>query len=361
MAEDETADAQAASAADETAEGAATAAGDGEELLSEDEKAALLDGVTAGVIGAESGDTASSVSDYVIRPDAYINYGSYPRLQGICQQWAKRASQNWSALLKCPLSMTAEDVFTATYATAIAKTRAPVITSLLAMAPLPGHAVVIIDNNLLAGLVEAFFGFVSHESDVRQSIATEVRQQFTPGELRVSELALAKFVDALPDAWEKLIVLQPSVIQREFDPTLGTGVEPKDRVIVCKFLVQTGTHNGYLDLMMPHTQIQSIADDLEGATNARNPDGDPHWREALGHSLEKTDVSASVMVGRLRLPLRRIVSMQPGDLLPLQQPEAAKLLLGDTLCALGSFGTLEDKNAFQLRRWASPNDMQDTD
>ncbi|MEO0576615.1 MAG: FliM/FliN family flagellar motor switch protein [Pseudomonadota bacterium] len=332
-----------------------------EELLSDDEKDALLEGVSSGVIGSQNSDTASVVRAYEIRPDAYINYGSYPRVQAICQQWSKRTSQRWAGLLKCPISMTAEDVFTATYATATAKTRAPVITTLLKMAPLPGHAIIIVDNDLLAGLVEAFFGFVSHESDVRDSATAQIRQQFTAGELRVSELALQAFFDGLPAAWEKLIALEPEVLQREYDPTLGVGIEPKDPVVVCRFLVQTGTHNGYLHVLMPHTQVASIADDLEGATNARNPVGDPQWSAALGSHLEGTDVSATVLVGKLRLSLRRIVSMAAGDLLPLEQPEAAKLMVGDTVCAVGRFGTLEENNAFQMKRWADASDRSISD
>lgn len=332
-----------------------------EELLSDDEKDALLEGVNSGVIGSANETSASVVTTYEIRPDAYINYGSYPRLQGICQQWSKRTSQRWAGLLKCPISMTAEDVFTASYATAIAKTRAPVITTLLRMAPLPGHSIVIVDNDLLAGLVEAFFGFVSHESDVRENAAAQIRQQFTAGELRVSELALQGFIEGLPAAWEKLIAITPEILGQEYDPTLGVGIEPKEPVIVCRFLVQTGTHNGYLHVLLPHTQMISIADDLEGATNARNPDGDPQWSAALGGHLASTDVNATVLVGKLKLPLRRIVTMAAGDLLPLEYPEAAKLLVGDTVCALGRFGTLEDNNAFQMRRWADAHDRAISD
>ncbi len=338
---------------------ALTAASDDGELLSDDEKEALLEGVNAGVIGdVTQGDSAHSVMPYEIRPDAHINYGSYPRLQAICQQMAKRLEQQWSQLLRCPASVTAEETFGATYATAINKTRAPVITLLLELAPLPGHGVVILDNDLLAGLVESFFGFVGDEAGAsNDDSAIAIRQQFTQGELRVSELATEQLLKIIPPAWEKLIALTPRVLAREFDPMLGSGIETKERVIVCKFLVQTGSNGGYLRVLLPMRQLVDIADDLEGASNARNHDGDPHWRECMKQHLAGTEVKTDVMVGKVRLPLRKVIGLKAGDLLPLDSPELARLLIAGKPRATGGFGRAEENNAFRLMRWL-PTDTE---
>ncbi|MEM9172484.1 MAG: FliM/FliN family flagellar motor switch protein [Pseudomonadota bacterium] len=328
---------------------------DEEPVLSDEEKEALLSGVAEGVVGNDSTEQASQVRRYEIRPDAHINYGSYPRLQGVCQHLGKRVAQQWSALLKCDVSITADEVYTSSYAGAVLKARPPVITTLLSLHPLPSHSVVILDNSLLTGLVEAFFGFVDTESEPEEATdEMQIRQQFTAGELRVSELLLQVFFQAMPDAWEKLATLSPNVIGREFDPTIGTGIEGKANVVVCRFLVEVGAHRGYVRLMLPESQIHPIADDLEGATNARNPEGDPEWRAAITKHLATTEVSATARVGRLRVPLRTLVALQAGDLLPLEQPEEGSLMVGETRCAVGSFGTSEGHNAFQLARWLGP-------
>ena len=74
----------------EAADGAGEADTD-EPLLSDDEKEALMEGVSAGVIGTgDDTNKAADVRRYEIRPDAYINYGSFPLLQGICLEMAKR-------------------------------------------------------------------------------------------------------------------------------------------------------------------------------------------------------------------------------------------------------------------------------
>ncbi|MEM7764336.1 MAG: FliM/FliN family flagellar motor switch protein [Pseudomonadota bacterium] len=337
----------------EAADGAGEAGTD-EPLLSDDEKEALMEGVSAGVIG--TGDDTSKAADvrrYEIRPDAYINYGSFPLLQGICLEMAKRLSTAWSTLLRQPVVVTAEESFAASYATATTKLAAPVVTKCVALAPLPHHAIVVFSNPLLKVLVDTFFGFVVDDPEQQDDVA--VRQQFTPGELRVSELASEKMLTVIAPAWERLIAVTPTIMTTEFDPTLGVDVEPKDEVIVCRFLVQAGMQKGHLHFILPMEQIASVADELEGANNARNVIGDPHWQHSISSHLAKTDVLAEVRVGAMRLPLRRVVSLQPGELLPLNDPELAALLVQGERRALGQFGTHESINAFRLSEWLPPS------
>ena len=333
------------------------------ELLSDDEKDALLAGVEAGVVGAAgSGDAATSVMPFELRPDAYINFGSYPRLQGVCQQMAKRLAASWSAMLRTRVSVTADETFSAGFAAAVAKTVPPVIALRVGLAPLPHNALLLFDDALLGALVEAFFGFtIDEDADApgdgaaaaapSESPARAARQQFTAGELRVAELATEQFLATVPPSWEKLIALTPQVLAREFDPTVGSGIEPKERVIVCRFEARVLGQSGHLRLLLPEKQVASIIDDLEGAANARSVDGDPRWRACFEHHLADTEVTGDVLVGEVTVPLRRLVALRPGDLLPLTAPEQARLAIGGVTRARGGFGTSDGTNAFRLERW----------
>ncbi|MEL6951132.1 MAG: FliM/FliN family flagellar motor switch protein [Pseudomonadota bacterium] len=347
----------------EVSDSGAEAAEAPQEILSDDEKDALLAGVEAGVVGgAGDSDSAASVMPFELRPDAYINFGSFPRLQGICQQMAKRTAALWSTLLRTRVSVTADETFSAGFAAAIAKTVPPIITLRVALQPLPGNALILIDDALLTALVEAFFGFTAEEPEAEsdEEGAAEprpeppprpARQQFTAGELRVAELAMAQFLDTVTPSWEKLIALSPEVLAREFDPSIGSGIDAKERVIVCRFEIRVAGQTGHLRLLLPDTQVASIMDDLEGAANARRVEGDPHWRACFEHYLAETDVVTDVHVSDITLPLRQVVTLKPGDLLPIAAPERARLAIGGVERAEGSFGTSEGANAFRFERW----------
>lgn len=326
-----------------------------EALLSDDEKDALMDGVNSGVIGQDANEVESTnVRRFEIRPDAHINYGSFPRLQGICQEMAKRLSVEWSEMLRGPVSVNAEETFAVPYAAAIQKLSAPVLTSTLTLNPLPGHSVLIMDNALLVALVEAFFGFFTGDSSGETSDVPTIRQQFTAGELRVSQIATDRALSIIEPSWEKVMRLTPALVKTEFDPTFGVDIAPKDEVLVCRFLIQTGMHHGYLYLILPFSQVGMIADDLEGAINARNLHGDPQWRQNIQTHLKKTDVVVDVTVGELSLPLRQIISLEVGQVLALSDPEVAELHVHGQRRALGRFGVSEQHNAFRLVEWLPP-------
>ncbi|MEL7310363.1 MAG: FliM/FliN family flagellar motor switch protein [Pseudomonadota bacterium] len=342
--------------ADEAAVDAESAeAESGEALLSDDEKDALLAGVADGAVVGGEGMDARTITPFVLRPDAYINYGSYPVLQQVCGKVAKRLAQRWSKLVQGSVSISSQDLYTATYTQAVERLRAPILSFRMNLSPLPGHSVVVVDNPLLAALVEGFFGFSADESaestEETPAPALQIREQFTRGEYRVAELALSELCEVQNEAWEKVHPIQASVAGSETDPTVGMGLEPKDAVVVARFTVEAPGGAGSLFWFLPASQIAPIADDLEGATNARPVQPDPAWYPLWRAHLLDIDVDATATVGTMTLSLRKVVALSPGDLIPLSGPDRARLSVGRTQCAQGAFGRLEAVNAFQLSAW----------
>jgi flagellar motor switch protein FliM len=318
-----------------------------DKILTDEERDALLDGVDRGDVVTGSVTTAGrDVRRFEIRPDAIINFGSYPRLQQINDRLAKRLAAAWTTLFRQPISVVAADTWSAPFADVLQKLPPPMITTMVALRPLPGHALLAIDNALLASMVDCFFGGAQAPS----AGGRRTREEFTSGELRVAELATERLLAALPDAWRSTLSIEPAATGREINPAVGTGIESQQRVIVCGFAVETERRGGQLFLVMPETQIEPVSDRLEGADRDRS-DGANGWRDALTRHMQDVRLTPQVCVGHVRLPLRRIVGLRPGDLLPLADPQAATLLLGDRAKATGRYGAYQQHNAFRLSSW----------
>lgn len=321
-----------------------------EPVLTDEERDALLDGVARGDVVSGAGTAgARDVQRFEIRPDAIINYGSYPRLQQINGGLAKRLSATWSALFREPTTVIAAETWSAAFADVLKKLSPPMITTLVALRPLPGHALLLIDNSLLSVIVDCFFG---GGQPAAQDAAggRRMREEFTSGELRVAELATERLLQALPEAWKGTLAIEPEAIGRETSPSVGTGIDAQQRVIVSAFSVETERSTGQLYLVMPDTQIEPVADRLEGADRDRS-DGASGWREAITRHLQDVRLSPEVCVGGVQLPLRRIIGLRPGDLLPLDDAQAATLMIGARPMGSGRFGTYQQHNAFRLSAW----------
>lgn len=321
-----------------------------EPILTDEERDALLDGVARGDVVRGPATTAGhDVQAFEIRPEAIINFGSYPRLQQINAGLAKRLAAAWSALFREQITVVAAETWSAPFADVLQKLPPPMITTLIALRPLPGHSLLLLDNSLLASIVDCFFGGGQPGSGDAPG-ASRSREDFTSGELRVAELATERLLRALPDAWKSTCDLEPTAIGREMNPAVGTGIEPQQTVVVSAFSVQSARRGGQLYIVMPALQIEPVADQLEGADRDRS-DGASGWRDALTRHVQNVRVTTDICVGGLRLPLRRIIGLKAGDLLPLDDAQSATLMIGTRAKAAGRFGTYQQHNAFRLSAW----------
>ena len=321
-----------------------------DQILTDEERDALLDGVERGDVVTGSVATAGrDVRRFDIRPEAIINFGSYPRLQQINDGLAKRLAAAWTTLFRQPVSVVAAETWSAPFAEVLEKMPPPMITTLVALRPLPGHALLLIDNALLGSMVDCFFGG-GQPAPAANGGGRRARDEFTSGELRVAELATERLLAALPEAWRSTLSIEPAAIGREINPAVGTGIESQQRVLVSTFSVETESRSGQLFLVMPDAQIEPVSDRLEGADRDRS-DGANGWRDAITLHMQDVRLTPQVCIGHVRLPLRRIVGLRPGDVLPLDDPQTATLLIGDRAKATGRYGAYQQHNAFRLSAW----------
>ena len=88
-----------------------------EPVLTDDEKDALLDGMSSGEIEVHSskGPSYASVSEFVVGPRFRIVTNSYPRLQSLNRQFAARVGKQVEVLLNAESSITFSHIDTGTY------------------------------------------------------------------------------------------------------------------------------------------------------------------------------------------------------------------------------------------------------
>ncbi|MCB1845473.1 MAG: hypothetical protein KDI09_21065, partial [Halioglobus sp.] len=137
-----------------------------EQVLSDDEKNALLDGVSSGAVEVHSADGPqyAAVKPFVIGPRARIVSNSFPRLESINAQLASRLADSVSAMLQVEVDITPRAIRQRSFADFCEDGPARCLAIGFTAAPLTGEALVLIDSELVSPLVEAFFGGNSPES-----------------------------------------------------------------------------------------------------------------------------------------------------------------------------------------------------
>ena len=80
---------------------------------------------------------------------------------------------------------------------------------------------------------------------------------------------------------------------------------------------------------------------------------DERWGQALREELEDAEVELSTVLGRGKITMQQLLSMQPGDVLPCDFNGRATVLAEDVPIFRGTFGVSHGQQAVQIEERVS--------
>lgn len=285
-----------------------------QDLLSQDEIDALLHGVDDGLVEPEPQSELGGIRSYDLTSQDRIVRGRMPTLEMINERFARYTRVSLFNLLRRSADVAVGGVQVLKFGEYIHSLYVPTSLNLVKMKPLRGTALFILDAKLVFKLVDNFFGGDGRHAKIEG-------REFTPTELRVVRMVLDQaFVD-LKEAWKAVLEVDFDYINSEVNPAMANIVNPSEVVVISTFHVELDGGGGDLHVTMPYSMIEPIRELLDAAFQADAGDQDERWVKALREDVLDVKVPLSATVVRRQLRLRDILSMQPGDVIPVEMPE----------------------------------------
>lgn len=264
-----------------------------------------------------------------------------PLLEIVSKSFADRSGASLSALL----GRDATVQFTALESSKAGDLQAalPVPASLVVvrLKPLPGFAFVTVEPQLLLTLLDGFFGGSGRAAADPQAAIAPAAQRF----LALMMRALAADLTA---AWSPVVPLELELVKQETNPRLMQLGAPQDLMMVLKFTVEFAAHSGRIEWLLPESLLAPVREVLAtdgGNTPVRKA---AVWAPILGQALLGTELEMRAVLAQARISLRRLVSLRPGDIIPIDAPQHATLLAGDVPLYHGRFGVSQGRNSFKI-------------
>lgn len=317
-------------------------------VITEEEKDALLDGVETGEVEVHAnGSTAyASVREYDFPERCRIVSESYPRLNLLNDQLAVKASRSFEKLFNTDVSMRSTDIDVTPYSAFRFNGRSAVIE--FRMGGLEGSALIVLGASLMAQLVEAFFGG-SRDNPLRVA-----ETGFTPGELKVASLFGRAFVKALEEAWSSFETLETKVSAVREESEMAEILDPTEHLLVCGFEIEFLADPEAVRLIFPKSLLGPLLPALEGQRRERDPAEDARWQRVLRASVTNAVVQVTSITGEVRLALRDIVDLEPGDVINIDDPRKGQLLAAGVPVLAGRFGVHDGCYAMEASTWLTP-------
>lgn len=289
-----------------------------QDLLSQEEIDALLDSVSA----AETDDTGRpervGVRPYDLASQQYIARERLTGLETINQRFARQTRQHLGELLKRDIEVTASGIQNQKFGEYLHSLYVPTSLNLVRFSPLRGTGLMVLDARLVFRLVDHFFGGSGMHTKVEG-------RDFTPSELRVVALVLRQAFADLQEAWKPILPLQCEAIGSEVNPAMASIVGNNDAVVVNRFYVDLDGGGGELHVVFPDAMLEPMREALEASVRGNSEESDRSWRESLRRQVMDAQVEIRCSVAEKTMPLREVVSLEVGDVIPVDMRRGSVL------------------------------------
>ncbi len=220
--------------------------------------------------------------------------------------------------------------------------RAASALCLFSMSPLKGHAMLSIDAEMIARLVDVFYGGSGNVG--------AFQQQFGSADVRMIARIGDYLIAALPSIWRDSAVVAPELVPDSMAgqaPTGGGG-----NIIVQSFAV-TGLGASPVRLCWAYPvellrQVPALAGDLAEPV----PAFDRVWTERLNRAVMEVSMPVRTIFARPEVPLSRLLVLKPGDIIPVCLPSTVPVTIGGRIFAEGVVGESGGRTAIRIARIA---------
>jgi flagellar motor switch protein FliM len=289
-----------------------------QDLLSQDEIDALLHGVDEGDIETEPDFVPGEARPYDLTSQDRIVRGRMPTLEMINERFARYTRISLFNLLRRTADVAVGGIQIMKFGEYVHTLYVPTSLNMVKFRPLRGTALFIFDAKLVFKLVDNFFGGDGRHAKIEG-------REFTPTELRVVQMVLQTAFADLKEAWKTVMPIDFEFINSEVNPAMANIVSPSEVVVVSTFHVELDGGGGDLHITLPYSMIEPIRETLDAGMQSDVDDADERWVKSLREDIMDARVDLRCSIAERMVPLRDIIDLQPGDIIPIELPDKVVL------------------------------------
>jgi len=294
------------------------------DILSQDEVDSLLAGLDSGDVETETKVAASvpgGVATYDFTSQDKVVRARLPTFDVINERLSREIRSSMTTLLQTNVDVTANPLDTLKFTEFVRSLPVPTSLHVFRMEPLRGHGLVILESQLVYNLIDTFFG-----GEGLGKARVEGREFTAIEEVMIRKVVMVCLSD-IQKAWLPIIPVTTSLIRSEMNPQFAAIVLPTDLVIVTRFEVELEQAAGNLVVCLPYAMIEPIRGKLASGFQAETEEIDVAWRKRLQEIILESTVNLRVKLGSTEITGERLIYMQPGDVIQLDN-DAKDMLTG---------------------------------
>ena len=317
-------------------------------LLSDEELAALSEGVRDGSIETDTGfNTKVRVRKHDLASEDSSLGVNVSSIDMINERFIRMFRMGLLEVLRTSPRVNPTRVRIMKYSEYLQDLKPPLAVNMIRMGPLRGNSVIIIDPNVVFSSLDSFFGgFGKGVTDLPPG------RLFTPTETRIIKIILEVFFRSLQEAWAPLMPIECEHISSEINPHFAQIADENDLVVLSRFEADATASGGrgFIDLVYPYATLKPVRELLSSRVSSGegNEESDRKWRTDLAAAVGDAKLELQVTMGEVKTTLHHLNNLQEGDLLFFKKDDTALMTANGVPAFHVNVGTRGSQVAVQI-------------
>ncbi len=315
----------------------------GQEILNQDEIDALIHGVDTGSVNTEPELNPGEARPYDFATQVRIVRGRMPTLEMINERFARLFRISLFNMLRRTPEISVAPIQMNKFAEYVHSLHVPTNLNLVAIRPLRGTALMILEPTLVFAVVDNFFGGNGRHAKIEG-------REFTATEYRIIQMMIKHAFIDMQEAWSHVFKIEFQYQSSEINPHFANIVSPTEIVVTTRFHVDLDGKGGDLHLTFPYSMIEPLREVLDAGVQSDRVEKDDRWLQSLREEIEDADVEISLTLGKSRVTVGELMNLKAGDILPTDFDGKAVLVAEDVPLFKGTYGASRGQKALKLEQ-----------
>jgi flagellar motor switch protein FliM len=287
------------------------------EVLSQSEIDALLNAMSSGDLDAAQ--VQEEAAEAVVRPFDFLRPSKFSKdqlrtIELLHETFCRSAQNHLSGALRAMVEievLTADQVSYGEYVNSIPT---PSLINIVTMEPLEGNAVLEINLPIVFSIIDRLVGGAgTHRPRTRE--LTEI-------ELALVSNVVETLMVAFTEAWGEVTPVRFKRVGTEMNPQFAQVTAPSDMVVLISFELRVGPQTGMFSLCIPALVLEPAMGRLttQSYYSSLADTSSPESRQGMADELGAVSIPVAVELGGARLNVGDLLSLAPGDVIPLAVP-----------------------------------------
>jgi flagellar motor switch protein FliM len=317
------------------------AKGGAERILNQEEIDSLLGFSVAGITLNENSGIRAIIDS------AMVSYERLPMLEIVFDRLVRLMTTSLRNFTSDNVEVSLDRITSVRFGDYLNSIPLPAILSVFKAEEWENFGLVTIDSSLIYSIIDVLLGGRRGQTAIR----IEGRPYTTIETGLVKRMVELVLADA-EQAFRPLSPVKFNIDRLETNPRFAAISRPANAAILVRLRIDMEDRGGTVELLLPYATIEPIRDVLLQMFMGEKFGRDPIWEGHLATEIGQAEIAVEAVLYEAQLPLRRLMTLEIGDTLPLGLKADAPVTVrcGDVALTEGRMGRVGDRVAVRVTK-----------